>query len=474
MIRTRREDGVAILTVILAVMLLTILSAALFLVARVSLERAAANTDSTRALDVAESGLETAAAAIIQGGFTAGQTGTLTGSLAGKGEYEVTWTAETALPWFTMISTGYYPDKTAPVGRRRVRAEVFSLNPWDFQYAGGMTGATVNGNVKVYGPFYVNDNLTLSGTAGVFGGPLIIFDTTGPGNGDLILDSNSADIGTSTDPVPLFIDGAVDTKKTPNSYHAAPIYSWAPELEFPDLTEPELAYYRYDNASSPWLTGTERPTAVWDQDTSTNGNTGLTFSKTYPLTTEETAYLKGTRVAWSRSPDGKALTITFDNSGGIRPILFVDGNLTFKGGGGNDGLTTIRYQGAGTIVAKGSIAITGNLVPVDSTMPNNGDPATLTGFPATNRLGLITRSNINFEGSGSEWLAAALYAGGTASFSYQGNLRGSVVTRLLNLGDQVPKLWTEPGFSATLPPRMPGSDVRINSIIGWSELTPTP
>ncbi len=466
MIRIRREDGVAILTVMLAVMLLAILSAALFLVARVSLERAAATTDSTRALDTAESGLETAAAAIIQGGFTAGQTGTLTGSLAGKGEYEVTWTAETALPWFTMISTGYYPDKTAPVGRRRVQAEVFSLNPWDFQYAGGMTGATVNGNVRVYGPFYVNDNLTLSGTAGVFGGPLIIFDTTAPGNGDLILNSNSADIGTSTDPVALFIDGVVNTMTNPNSYHADPIYSWAPELEFPDLTEPELAYYRYDNTSSPWLTDTERPTAVWDTDTSTNYSTNLTFSKTSkPLSTD--ARLKGSRVSWTWS--GNDLTIAFDNTGGIHPILFVDGDLTVSGGAGG---LTVRYQGAGTIVTKGSIAITGNLVPVLSPSPIDG--STLAGFPATNRLGLITRNNINFEGGPSEWLAAALYAGGKASFSKQGNLRGSVVTRLLDLGNQVPKLWTEPGFSAKLPPRMPGSDIRINSIIGWSELTPTP
>ncbi|MHB0978592.1 MAG: hypothetical protein ACYC5Q_00685 [Thermoleophilia bacterium] len=468
MIRIRREDGVAILTVMLAVMLLAILSAALFLVARVSLERAAATTDSTRALDAAESGLETAAAAIIQGGFTAGQTGTLSGSLAGDGEYEVTWTAETALPWFTMISTGYYPSKAAPVGRRRVQAEVFSLNPWDFQYAGGMTGATVNGNVQVHGPFYVNDNLTLSGTAGVFDGPLILFDMSAPGDGDLILDSNSADIGTSADLVALFIDGVVDTKKTPNSYHADPVYSWAPELEFPDLTEPELAYYRYDPTPSPWKDDTERPTAVWDTDTSTNYNTNLTFSKTSkPLSTD--ARLKGSRVSWTWS--GNDLTIAFDNTGGIHPILFVDGDLTIDGGAGG---LTVRYQGAGTIVTKGSIAITGNLVPVGSTMPNNGDPATLTGFPATNRLGLITLNNINFEGSGSEWLAAALYAGGKASFSKQGNLRGSVVTRLLDLGNQVPKLWTEPGFSATLPPRMPGSDVRINSIIGWSELTPTP
>jgi hypothetical protein len=246
------------------------------------------------------------------------------------------------------------------------------------------------------------------------------------------------------------------------------VYSWAPELEFPDLTEPELAYYRVDNASSPWLADTERPAAVWDQDASINNTNDLTFSKTSrPLSTD--TRLKGGRVSWTWSGDN--LTIIFDNTGDIKPILFVDGNLNIFGGSGQ---LTVRYQGAGTIVASGSIAITGDLVPVGSTMTSDGLTTTLVGFPTTNRLGLITRNNVNFEAGSSHWIGAALYAGGEASFSLQGNLRGSIVTRKLNLGNQVPKLWTEPGFSAKLPPRMPGSDIRVHSIIGWTELTPSP
>src|SRR5665648_1180552 len=136
-------------------MLLSILGAALFLVAQLSMERSVVTTDSTRALDAAESGLNTATPAIMQLPNWAENSGTLPlGDLAGNGQYEVAWVAETALPWFTLTATGYYPNKATAVGKRRVRAEVFSLNPWDFMYAGGMSGATVNGNVRVHGPFY--------------------------------------------------------------------------------------------------------------------------------------------------------------------------------------------------------------------------------------------------------------------------------------------------------------------------------
>lgn len=469
----RREDGVAILTVILAVLLLTILSAALLLVARVSLGRSVVTTDSTRALDAAESGLYTAPAAVMRLADWAQNSGTLPlGDLAGDGQYEVTWKAETALPWFTLVSTGYYPDKLTAVGKRRIKAEVFSLNPWDFMYAGGMSGATVNGNVQVHGPFYVNDNLLLSGTAGVFGGPLILYDTSAPGDADLILDSNSADIGRSGANVGLFIDGTVKQLRNPSSYYASPVYNWAPKLEFPLIED--LDYYRADNPNSPWLGDTDRPTTVWDKvgDSVTDNSTSLTFSKAgAPVPTDPR--LRGVGVTWTQS--GNDLTIVFDNTGGIRPILFVDGDLNIVGGPGG---LTIRYQGVGTIVASGSISVNGNLVPVGSTMPLDGSMATLADFPTAssgglgNCLGLVTPRNVNFEGTSSQWFAAAVYAAGTASFSKQGNLYGAAVTSKLDLGSQVPTLWGAPTFSLKLPPRMPGADARITSIIGWSELTP--
>src|SRR5680860_1928128 len=80
---------------------LSVVCAALFLTARLALERAAQTTDSTRALNVAESGMEAGANAIIAQGFDAGGTGTISGSLAGGGDYSVNWDAQTALPWFT-------------------------------------------------------------------------------------------------------------------------------------------------------------------------------------------------------------------------------------------------------------------------------------------------------------------------------------------------------------------------------------
>lgn len=473
------ESGVAVLSVLLAIMLLLILSGALLLTARVAMERAMAETDSTKALDVAEAGLQIVADSIVDSGFTEGQTGIITGTLPGGGEYSVAWTANASLPWFTLESSGYYPSSTAPTGKRRISAQVFALNPWDFQYAGGMTGASVNGNVWVQGPFYVNDELRMTGTAGIHGGPLIIYDTSGPGGGDLILDSNSADIGKAGSPVALFRDGTVVLQKNPNSYFVDPDYRWAPELQFPEVSAAELEYYRADNAASPWLTdpGTrpwEVPTATWDidGDARTDMDSALTFirTKTPPLPSDTSYYGSGVTWSWPGWSAGNwtsEVLITFDNSGGIEPVLFVDGDLTFDASQIN-----IRYQGVGTIVASGRITVIGNLAPQGSTLTNNASTTTLNGFPATNALGLITRNNFYYGGSTQQWLAAAVYSGGTATFAFQGNFRGSVVTRLLDLGSQVPHLYIEPNFAVSLPPRMPGSDVRIKSIIGWRELSP--
>jgi Tfp pilus assembly protein PilX len=471
MMRTRREEGAALLLILGAVMVLMILGAAIFLVARVSLERAAANTDSGRALAAAESGLQNTASALSTSPVVPSATPVtlpLT-DMAGDGQYEATYVAPTALPWFSITSTGYYATKADALGRRRIKAECFALSPWDFIYAGGMTGATVNGNVSVHGPFYVNDDLTMSGDAGVYGGPLILYNTSAPGNADVNLESNSARLGDPSKYITIFMDGQIYTPPAGGDLYLEDVYPWAPELSFPDLTEEELDNYRYDNASSPWLGDLERPTAVWDTDSTTNYSTGLTFNKTNkPLATD--ARLKGTKVTWrwEGTNNKPNLIITFDNSGGVRPILFIDGDLTITGGAG--GLNAVRYEGVGTIVVSGRIAISGNLVPNGSTLA--GKPAQCAGFPDTNALGLVTRNDVDFYGQQDEWLAAAVYAGGEATFSKQGNLRGALVTREMNLGTQIPELWAEGGFSFKLPPRMPGADTRIRSIIGWTELNP--
>ena len=481
--RLRSEEaGVAVLTVLLAIVLLLILSSALFLTARLALERAAQTTDSTRALNVAESGMEAAANAIIAQGFVAPDDGTISGSLAGGGDYDVHWDAQTALPWFTMMATGYHPNEANATGVRRITAQVFALNPWDFQYAGGMVGNTVNGNVWVQGPFYVNDELLMSGTAGVHQGPLIIHDNEGVGgSGDLILNSNSADVGSAGSPVPLFIDGQVIGHT--ESYYADPVYDSAPELEFPELTPDDLADYYYSSTSpSPWQSEEEAPMAVWDVDSTIDGDTALTFSdKTVQPqaddSTNMTRFLSDpNRVNWSYSTLGSTITLTikFDNTpyGGldeVRPILFVDGNLTIEA----SKHFQVRYEGKGTIIANGKISVKGSLVPTGSDpLVSDLSSTTLTGFPETNRLGLITLTEIAYEGSGDDWLAAALYGGGTVSFSKQGNFIGSTVTGALNLGNQVPHLYTQPDFSNKLPPGMPGGDGRITSIMGWTEMTP--
>jgi len=466
----RNEDGIAVLTVIFASALMIILGGTMFLVAATTMERATAETENSRALNTAEAGLETTAAKIVANPALANP---YIDTLDDGSQFEVQWSANvTGLPWWTLTSTGYHKIGAERWGKRTVTAQVFALNPWDFQYAGGMSGATVNGNVWVKGPFYVNDTLELTGTAGVHGGPLIIYDTTGPGDGDLLLNSNSADIGSPGNNVALFIDGTVTN--TAGSYYADPVYRWAPALEFPELTEAQLNYYRWDNNGgsdpSPWLADVERPVALLDVDT------GVTTDKDTPLTLGRRTFVAKLNdnikhaneanplVTFSKS--GNHITIQFNNATGVKPILFVDGNVTF-----GDNQTTVSYTGIGTIVSSWNIAVKGSLAPSGSSLGSN-ETGALNGFPEQNALGLIAFNDAYYEGHTSDWLAAALYTGQQATFAQQGNFKGSAVTRMLNLGVNVPHLYTQPGFSTKLPPRMPGDDARINSIIGWTELSP--
>lgn len=164
-----------------------------------------------------------------------------------------------------MTANGYYPSKADAGATRRISSQVFSINPWDFQYAGGMSGGSVNRDVWVEGPFYVNDLLELSGSAGVIGGPLVIRDSDASGDGDLVLNSNGVDIGTANDGLPLFLDGQVSLPNNPSDYNADPIYNWAPALNFPYVGDSEFKNYRYDY-SSEWTGDQQRPTAVYDGD----------------------------------------------------------------------------------------------------------------------------------------------------------------------------------------------------------------
>ena len=458
--RLRSEEaGVAVLTVLLAIVLLLILSSALFLTARLALERAAQTTDSTRALNVAESGMEAAASAIVAPGFNPPDT--ISDSLPGGGDYDVEWNAQTtALPWFDMTATGYYPNKDDATGVRRITAQVFALSPWDFQYAAGMAGGAVNGNVLVDGAFYVNGPLQLSGNAGVKRGPLIIHQTgTSVGaNADLSINSKGVEIGSLDESVPLFIDGKVYKQKKPRIYNVDPLYTQAPELDFPDVSDDEFAKYRSEYAT----------------DVYANSNATLRFDKETKSSSDASVapYLSGKGVSWSWNSDEDKITIEFaDNV--EDPILFVDGDVEFD----DSKNIEIRYKGKGTIVASGNISVTGSLVPTSSGEPLGRD--TLEKFPEINRLGLITRDNIFYEGNSHDWLAAALYGGGTVYFSTPvgpggsgANFIGSMVAGTLDLTDQNPNLYTQSGFSGMLPPGMPGGDGRITSIMGWTEMTP--
>ncbi len=68
-------------------------------------------------------------------------------------------------------------------------------------------------------------------------------------------------------------------------------------------------------------------------------------------------------------------------------------------------------------------------------------------------------------------VAAAVFAENQAQITKQYQVAGAVVSRFLNLGAQVPRLYQILDLDKALPPGMPGGDpVGYVKILSWREL----
>lgn len=231
------DDGVALITVIGVMTVITILAVGAFTLANQSLHEAKNAEGESRAFRVAAAGLDNALSsfdremantatlapvtyppfATTEGSATV----TLTKTDGDAGEYE-------------LVSMGTAIDGS----NERVVQKFYFFNLWEMNFAGTgsqslMSGSSgMNGSSNIYGPFYVKGNLSLDAFFTVRDGPLFVND------GNLATTSSAAEIGTSTKPVRIYCNRTVTLEKG-TLYYTGPFRS-VPDIELPVLTYDDM------------------------------------------------------------------------------------------------------------------------------------------------------------------------------------------------------------------------------------------
>ncbi len=394
-----------------------------------------------------------------------------------------------------------------------VRVEVRDLSVWgNAAFLGGSgTGARINGNVVIAGSVHIlGEGLGTTGVAADFGGTAGIFNwyngidaATLAGRvpdinpstldaeirvkeGRIEMNSDSARVGNTigeTDlagnPIPLGIklrvDGAYANYGFAGTYGDTYVYAdngtsfrydVPPDhpILFPSLTDPSpdvccTTYEEYLDVNS------------WDPlpslPPSAKSGSDLTIYKTTASFIVSGTDANGNthRLEWNNVTE----TLT------VEGIIRIPGSITLGGATGPTKIETIYYTTGligGTLYAKEagadwdengttgshntSITVNCALIPVGV-------------FPTGDRLGLIAKDRI-YMTRAQKNVAAAVYAENQVKIDKQYQVVGAVVSRYMDMGSQVPRIYQMPNLVKYLPPGMPGGDIfNFVKILSWRE-----
>jgi hypothetical protein len=231
------DDGVALLTVVGVMTMVTILAFSAFTLANQSLHEARRAEGESRAFRVAAAGLDSALSSFDRDMANAATeadvsyptfvttegsaTVTLHRTDGDAGEYE-------------LISLGTAIDGA----EERVVQKFYFFNLWEMNFAGTgsqslMSGSSgMNGSSNIYGPFYVKGNLSLDAFFTVQDGPLFVK------SGNLTTTSSATEIGKPDKKVRIYCDRTATLVKG-QLYYTGPFRS-VPEIELPALTYDDM------------------------------------------------------------------------------------------------------------------------------------------------------------------------------------------------------------------------------------------
>lgn len=345
-VRTQRrsaltpDDGIAIVTVLGVMLVVTLLAIGSFTLARESLFQARKAEGETRAFRVAAAGLDS-----VLSGFSmdsADAVATAGGTLAYPAVHTTDGTA-TVTCRKTDGDAGEYEIVSIGVGvdgaTETVAQKFYWFNIWEMNFAGTgsqslMSGSSgLNGSSNIYGPFYVRGNLSLDAFFTVRDGPLFVKD------GTLATTSSATEIGLPDKRVRIYCDGTTDLTKG-TLYYEGPFIS-VPRIELPSLTLQDMR----GNAT----------TAQTQSSDNLMSRTDLLWSSTM----------------WNAETFSQGPNYKYFGTGNIEGMTLGGGTTKIVLGSPS---SANSYLGKGSFGQWGSVDTTGQVIPAGGTMvcPNCG------------------------------------------------------------------------------------------------------
>lgn len=509
MMRRRRwasaDDGVALITVLGVMTVVTLLAVGAFTLSQQALFDAVRAEDESRAFRAASAGLDTVLSTFDPDVLTYAPVSTPDGTATiavnptggDAGEYEV-------------ISSGVGIDGST----ESVVQRFYYINLWEMNFAGTgsqslMSGSSgMNGSSNIWGPFYIKGDLAVEANMAIMEGPLFVK------GGDIVTQSGASQIGTSLRHVRLYCDGEnVDLSKGV-VFVDGPLFS-VPTIELPKMTEDDIRAAALiaqgqsvddkmssivDSSTAPanleTLSRASSTYKVFDDDPAVDwplgqgkttlhlGSAGVgSFGSWGSITTSSTPIpAGGTSTAYTAAGsvnvyDDFAYWDNYATIGGntwdllfISGTVFVDGPLIID--------DHVMYIGNGTIVVNGPVTMDGALRPYSHT--TNPVDVNKVGEDRGWALGIVSPVDITMNASGANNgaepirdqpfdYAGAFYTDGTIFVTHPGtSMRGSILSNKMDFSDPNTDLVTNPLLPTYLPESLPGGGEGIISLGLWS------
>lgn len=491
------DDGIALITVLGVMLVITILAIGAFTLARQSLFDATRAEDETRAFRAASAGIDTVLSSFDPAVMTYAPittpdgVATVTLNVTGgdAGEYEI-------------VSVGVGIDGSTETIVQRF----FYINLWEMNFAGTgsqslMSGSSgMNGSSNIYGPFYIKGNMAVEANMAVKEGPLFVK------NGKLSTTSGASQIGDAGRLVKVYCDGGTDLDKG-TIYITGPFLS-VPEITLPKLTWDDMRAYaiRAQSESIDGMMSRADASLAADnlEDASWSGDIYKYFGDATatidPLGEGNTTLRLGTAGmgsfgSWGSIdttgqviPAGGTTTYTnayrnlhddfayWDEFTGEWDLLFISGTVYVDGPLIID--DDIMYIGNGTIVANGPVTLNGRMRPFSYSTADV--VVNKVGEDKKWAMGIVTPESITMIGRGSNDGTSPIRDN---AFDYAGayytddtiyvpqpltSLRGSILSNKMEFASPNTDLVTNPLLPTYLPDSLPGGGEGIVTPGLWS------
>ncbi len=446
--RIRDDSGYAMVVVMGAIALLTVVAVGSYFVASQALHDSSRVQGESRAFVLAQTGMDRTLSDFKS--ENVGEAGLVVTGSTTDGTYRVVVEPVSGIE-YKLVSTG-----TAGGISESITLRFLYMSLWDMNLGGGQSsplggGAGFNGNAAVTGPLYVRGDMIWSSNANYEGGPLLIKD------GALNV-TGSGELG-RVQPIRLYATKPIQGK-IGNVYLAAPQSYSVPDIDIDWVDGTYLSARRDDAIAQSMDNVMGDSSSSINIETASAGRDPETYTTVVPGrpkaagATDHYKLIQGnlyinnsTFGEWARAGsvyEGTGIhdDFAFDHASGtlyIEGTVYVDGNLTF-------GPNVQRYIGNGTIVATGDIELqaSGRLEPAGGNVNNE------------NALGLVTPGNVKIGGNQGSHYKGAIFCNGTMGMYGTGTtVTGSVIAGTL-YGD-LPniKLTTISGLADYLPAGMP-------------------